>query len=181
MGLTGFPLTQIVDDALEEERLAGSDGVAEDSLAGLSRGQHDASILFSNTEPMPGLDGESFNHEPDREDGIDEQEGQEIDHIDEHTTDILPEHTTPVKPDDSTNVKKVGRPKGSKKGKSVKNTQICTAPTCPGRKSTAPLLRCCICMHWLHPQCIGDNKEDAEVCGTWSCNNCRLIPSQLSE
>ena len=61
------------------------------------------------------------------------------------------------------------------------NTQTCTAGACPGRKLSAPFLRCCVCMTWLHPQCVGDSKEDADVCGTWTCHKCRLVPSQISQ
>ena len=37
-----------------------------------------------------------------------------------------------------------------------------------------------MCMTWLHPQCVGDSKEDADVCGTWTCHKCRFVPSQIS-
>ena len=38
-----------------------------------------------------------------------------------------------------------------------------------------------MCMTWLHPQCVGDSKEDADVCGTWTCHKCRFVPSQISQ
>ena len=39
------------------------------------------------------------------------------------------------------------------------------------------MIRCCLCMHWYHDDCvvIGDNRET-----TWNCESCRLMPSQIS-
>ena len=72
--------------------------------------------------------------------------------------------------------------KRNKKQKAKKEKQQkCKHGHCPERKSTDPLLRCCTCMTWHHPQCVGDAKGDGDFCGAWTCHQCRLVPAQIRQ
>ena len=124
----------------------------------------------NQTERRGGVDQEVTSQDPSTE------ESTEHEANDPKTTSTHDELVN------KTTSKKVSRQK-TKKGRGVKNSNIhtCTAGACPGRKLSAPFLRCCVCMTWLHTQCVGDSKEDADVCGTWACHKCRFVLSQISQ
>ena len=50
-----------------------------------------------------------------------------------------------------------------------------------GQQNGLEMLRCCICMTWVHPQCCGDLQEDTESLGAYTCSQCRQIYSRLAK
>lgn len=52
-------------------------------------------------------------------------------------------------------------------------------PNCQygGRHAKKFMIRCCICMTWMHGDCL--NLPTEELQGIWTCHNCREIPSAL--
>ena len=56
-------------------------------------------------------------------------------------------------------------------------------PTCKysGRDAAESMVRCCICMLWVHPvSCCGDSVEDPNHVGMYTCSICRKLPQRLS-
>ena len=47
--------------------------------------------------------------------------------------------------------------------------------------AAAELLRCGMCMQWVHPIGAGDSQEDAAHQGAWTCAQCRQMPSHMSQ
>ena len=41
------------------------------------------------------------------------------------------------------------------------------------------MLRCCLCMNWVHPVCCGDPVEDKDYVGVYTCTKCRLISDEV--
>ncbi len=41
------------------------------------------------------------------------------------------------------------------------------------RKETGDMIRCCMCAHWFHLECL--NLSKAEATGVWPCLECRLL------
>ena len=39
-------------------------------------------------------------------------------------------------------------------------------------------VRCCLCMHWFHPECVSLPQDETE--GVWNCASCRTIADDLS-
>ena len=52
---------------------------------------------------------------------------------------------------------------------------IYCVPSC--RYNEAAMSKCCLCMDWFHPVCLGDTEEDAE--SFWTCMRCRRIPYKV--
>ena len=148
--------------------------------------QDDSILLFDTTELNPVVEEQPGPPQPNREEGgVDQQVADQEPSTEESTEHKTNDPKTTATHDElvnKTTSRTVSRQK-TKKERGVKNnnTQTCTAGACPGRKLSAPFLRCCVCMTWLHPQCVGDSKEDADVCGTWTCHKCRFVPSQISQ
>ena len=62
------------------------------------------------------------------------------------------------------------------------NREYCV-PTCrySGKVTkSSDMLRCGMCMLWLHPTCIGDSDNDTVHQGAWLCSQCRKLPNQVS-
>ena len=61
------------------------------------------------------------------------------------------------------------------------NREYCV-PTCYSGKVTksSDMLRCGMCMLWLHPTCVGDSDNDTVHQGAWLCSQCRKLPNQGS-
>ena len=61
------------------------------------------------------------------------------------------------------------------------NREYCV-PTCYSGKVTksSDMLRCGMCMLWLHPTCVGDSDNDTVHQGAWLCSQCRKLPNQVS-
>ena len=47
----------------------------------------------------------------------------------------------------------------------------------PTGKKASDMIRCSLCMQWLHAICIGEGESD--YVGVWTCANCRLLPSTV--
>ena len=45
------------------------------------------------------------------------------------------------------------------------------------KEGGAAMSKCCLCMDWFHPVCLGDTEEDAE--SFWTCMRCRRIPYKV--
>ena len=69
-----------------------------------------------------------------------------------------------------------------RKKRNVKTVKYCI-PSCrhKGLDTAEGMLRCCICMRWVHPvSCCGDNKKDVELVGIYSCIVCRGLSDRLA-
>lgn len=83
--------------------------------------------------------------------------------------------------------KKKGRPKKKKDSQhhdaiTKAKQQYCVTGCRHGRAETtkAQLVRCGVCMHWLHPTCVGDSMQDAEQQGAWTCHQCRRLSTDVA-
>ena len=45
------------------------------------------------------------------------------------------------------------------------------------KQGKAVMGRCCLCMVWYHPKCLGEEEDDAE--SFWTCPTCRRLPEQM--
>ena len=48
-----------------------------------------------------------------------------------------------------------------------------------GQTGEVEMLRCCLCMNWVHPVCCGDPVEDKDYVGVYTCTKCRLISDKV--
>lgn len=69
-------------------------------------------------------------------------------------------------------------PKGKRIKKSKKDRASHCVPGCTQRSSE--LVRCCLCIKWFHPACVGDSDVDAGA-GFWNCMDCRKLPQHVSQ
>ena len=49
----------------------------------------------------------------------------------------------------------------------------------PTSKKQCEWIRCCLCVHWYHPECVGLPQK--QTSGVWSCHSCRNIANEVSE
>ena len=54
---------------------------------------------------------------------------------------------------------------------------MCTDTCKHSNVAKGDMIRCCICMLWVHAECVPDDKTE----GIWTCNECRLMPSKIVE
>ena len=81
--------------------------------------------------------------------------------------------------------KKSKKTKNGSKSKSAKSKKSADTPSsshcysdCVGQgRADANMIRCFICMLWIHIACSG---EDKRYMGAWTCKNCRNIPSAIT-
>ena len=86
------------------------------------------------------------------------------------------EHSSPqaVPTESDTNQSKKGPGRPSRRG--TKKKEMCSSSTCNGKQGAQ--LRCIICMRWHHNHCV---KEAMEYEGSWSCFQCRSLPSVVAQ
>ena len=48
-----------------------------------------------------------------------------------------------------------------------------------GQEAEAEMLRCCLCMSWVHPVCCGDLDKDSSYVGVYTCSKCRTISDRV--
>ena len=56
-------------------------------------------------------------------------------------------------------------------------TMFCYSDCVQRGKADADMIRCSLCMIWVHMACSG---EDSNYQGAWTCKNCRTIPSTIT-
>ena len=78
----------------------------------------------------------------------------------------------------STNVAAKG--KKTKKSKKEKVAAPHCVPGCTLRNKSSAMVRCCLCIKWFHPACVGDSDEDAGS-GFWNCMDCRKLPQHVGQ
>ena len=42
------------------------------------------------------------------------------------------------------------------------------------------MIRCILCMKWIHYECSGDSDSDLEISGSWCCDKCRNMPHSVN-
>jgi ribA/ribD-fused uncharacterized protein len=47
------------------------------------------------------------------------------------------------------------------------------------RRTTCEWVRCSICMHWFHPECVSLPLDESE--GFWTCPTCRNVPEDVTD
>ena len=64
----------------------------------------------------------------------------------------------------------------------TRNKKYCVSTCRYSGKVTksADMLRCGMCMLWLHSTCVGDSDNDTVHQGAWLCSQCRKLPNQVS-
>ena len=48
-----------------------------------------------------------------------------------------------------------------------------------GQEAEAEMLRCCLCMSWVHPVCCGDLDKDNSYVDVYTCSKCRTISDRV--
>ncbi len=56
---------------------------------------------------------------------------------------------------------------------------ICTTNCSHKGKDIGNMIRCCMCPHWFHIDCINLKKD--ESVGVWPCYTCRFITYDISQ
>ena len=62
-----------------------------------------------------------------------------------------------------------------------RNTALRCIPGCSygGHQGNIEMVKCCICMKWVHPICCGDPEDDSVRSGIYNCSLCRKFPDRL--
>ena len=56
--------------------------------------------------------------------------------------------------------------------------QYCYEDWVNGRQYDCEVIQCCICMAWIHEECVLLDKHTAAV---WTCKHCRRLPIQVEK